>query len=42
MKSYDDIFSANPETLRAEYGETILATYLVGSRAYGTATAESD
>ena len=42
MKSYADIYSIDPDTLRAEYGETILATYLVGSRAYGTATSESD
>jgi len=42
MKSYADIHSIDPDTLRAEYGETILATYLVGSRAYGTATSESD
>jgi len=42
MKSYDAIHSINPDTLRSEYGETILATYLVGSQAYGTATPESD
>jgi len=42
MNSYSDLHSIDPDTLRAEYGETILATYLVGSRAYGTAMAESD
>ncbi len=42
MKSYADLHSVDPDTLRAEYGETILATYLVGSRAYGTSTPESD
>ena len=36
------LHAIDPETLRTEYGETILATYLVGSRAYGTATSESD
>lgn len=39
-KSYDNLFSL--ETLRNEHPEMILATYLVGSRAYGTATPESD
>ena len=29
-------------TLQTQYAEAILATYLVGSRAYGTATPESD
>jgi hypothetical protein len=42
MKSYAAIHSINPDRLRAGYGETILATYLVGSQAYGTATPESD
>ena len=42
MKSYDAIHSIDPDTLRSDYGETILATYLVGSQAYGTATPESD
>jgi predicted nucleotidyltransferase len=42
MKSYEAIYSIDPDMLRTEYGETILATYLVGSQAYGTATPESD
>ena len=42
MKPYATLYSVDPDTLRTEYGETILATYLVGSRAYGTATPKSD
>lgn len=42
MESYADLHRVDPGTLRAKYAETILATYLVGSRAYGTARPESD
>ena len=42
MKSYENIHAIDPERLRSEYGETILVTYLVGSRAYGTVTPQSD
>ena len=42
MKSYENIHSIDPAQLQNEHGETILATYLVGSRAYGTATPLSD
>jgi len=42
MKSYADLHATSLDLLRSEYGETILATYLVGSQAYGAATPESD
>ncbi len=42
MNSYADLHSVDPDMLRTKYAETILATYLVGSRAYGTSKPESD
>ena len=35
-------FITHLEELQTQHADAILATYLVGSRAYGTATAESD
>ena len=42
MKPYDDLHSTDPAALKEKYGETIIATYLVGSRDYKTTTPESD
>jgi len=42
MVSYSALRSIAPETLLSDFRDTILATYLVGSRAYGTSTPSSD